>query len=151
MRRQNRFLHTILTLMGQFKDAFQLVAVSMRSRAALQAENLFLRKQLALFLERKTKPRRADDATRLVLALLSRLFVWKNSLVIVKPETFMGWHRKVFGLFWRWKSKARGRPRIPAELRRIIAGMAENNPTWARNGSRRSCCSNWGFPSRLGL
>jgi hypothetical protein len=31
------------------------------------AENLFLRKQLALYQERRAKPRRADDATRIVL------------------------------------------------------------------------------------
>jgi len=25
-------------------------------------------------------------------------------LVIVKPETLIGWHRKGFKLFWHWKS-----------------------------------------------
>jgi hypothetical protein len=40
----------------------------MRSRAQLAAENLFLRKQLALYQERKIKPRRADDATRIILS-----------------------------------------------------------------------------------
>ncbi len=39
----------------------------LRSRSALMAENLFLRKQLVLYLERKVKPRRANDATRLTL------------------------------------------------------------------------------------
>lgn len=38
-----------------------------RSHAHLAAENLFLRKQLALYLERQVKPRQADDATRLTL------------------------------------------------------------------------------------
>ena len=32
------------------------------------------RKQLALFVERKAKPRRVDDATRRILGLLSGLF-----------------------------------------------------------------------------
>jgi hypothetical protein len=36
----------------------------------LAAENLFLRKQLALYVERQMKPRRADDATRITLVLL---------------------------------------------------------------------------------
>jgi hypothetical protein len=35
----------------------------MRSRAQLAAENLFLRKQLAWYQERKVKDRRADDPT----------------------------------------------------------------------------------------
>jgi hypothetical protein len=30
-------------------------------------------------------------------------------LVIVKPETLIGWHRKGFKLFWKEKSQA-GRP-----------------------------------------
>jgi len=75
--------------------------LGLRSSAALRAENLFLRKQLALYIERKTKPRRADDATRLALVLLSTLFAWRDALVVVKPETLIGWHRKSFRLFWR--------------------------------------------------
>ena len=78
----------------------------MRSRAQLAAENLFLRKQLALYQERKVKPRRADDATRIVLAGLSRFLAWRHVLVIVKPETLIRWHRRGFRLFWRWKSRA---------------------------------------------
>jgi hypothetical protein len=34
----------------------------------------------------------------------SRLFEWKDALVIVKPGTLIGWHRKGFKLFWHWKS-----------------------------------------------
>jgi len=44
----------------------------MRSRAQLAAENLLLRKQLALYQERRAKPRHADDATPVVLAGLTR-------------------------------------------------------------------------------
>ena len=45
-----------------------------RRRKAIAAENLFLRRQLALYQERKVDPRRIDPATRITLALLSRLF-----------------------------------------------------------------------------
>ena len=97
----------------------------MPARCRLAAENLFLRNQLALYLERQVKPRRAEGATRLTLVLLSRLFVWRQVLTVVKPETFIRWHRQGFRLFWRWKSKPRGRPRVPAEPRELIA-----EPTW---------------------
>jgi hypothetical protein len=40
---------------------------------------------LALYLERQGKPRRAKDATRLTLVLLSKLFAWREALSIVKP------------------------------------------------------------------
>lgn len=64
------------------------------------------------------------------MAALSRLFDWSGSLVIVKPDTLVRWRRKGFRLFWRWKSKPTGRPRLPAELRDLIREMAAENPTW---------------------
>jgi transposase InsO family protein len=95
-----------------------------------RAKNLFLRKQLALYVERQVKPRRADDATLFVLMTLSRLVDWQRLLIVVKPETLIRWHRKGFRLFWRPKSKCPERPRVPAELQRLIGGMAAANRTW---------------------
>ena len=40
------------------------------------------------------------------------------------------WLRKGFQLVWRMKSRPRGRPRIPTDLRQLIVEMARNNPTW---------------------
>jgi hypothetical protein len=91
-----------------------------------EAENLFLRKQLAFYQERKARPRRPTDAARLVLALWSRWFDWKGALIIVKPETLIGWHRKGFKLFWRWKSRP-GRPPLPRDIRELIARMARES------------------------
>jgi len=48
----------------------------------------------------------------------------------VKPETLIRWHRKGFRLFWRHKSRAPGRPAIPANVQRLIATMAAANRTW---------------------
>ncbi len=78
------------------QDAIRFLLVGARLSAPIKAENIFLRKQLALYLERDTKPRRASNATRLSLVLLSRLFAWRDTLIIVKPETFLGWHRLGF-------------------------------------------------------
>ncbi|MGH9729456.1 MAG: integrase core domain-containing protein [Candidatus Acidiferrales bacterium] len=72
-----------------------------------------------------------NDSARFSLAFWSRLFDWKNALVIVKPETLISWHRKGFKLFWRWKSQA-GRPRIPKNIRALIVRMARENPTWGQ-------------------
>ena len=101
-----------------------------RPRAALAAENLFLRKQLALYIERQAKPRRADDATRIALVALSALVDWRRLLTVAQPETLLRWHRTGFRLFWRWKSRPRGWPRIPAELRQLIGEMANASRTW---------------------
>jgi putative transposase len=122
-----RLLHTILAVT---RDLASLASSAMRSRAQLAAENLFLRKQLALYQERKVTPRRADDATRILLAGLSRFLAWRELLVIVKPDTLIRWHRKGFRLFWHWRSRAPGRPAIPANVQRLIATMAAANRTW---------------------
>ena len=110
-------------------DGIRFMALLARSRTALAAENLFLRKQLAFYQERKIRPRRFDNVTRFMLVPLSHGFAWKDGLVNVTPKTFMGWHRAGFRLFWHWKSRP-GRPRIPAELRALIREMALSNPSW---------------------
>lgn len=124
------FLHTLRTISGVFLDALTFIKLCFKLRTTVAAENLFLRKQLGLFIERKAKPHRATDAIRFTLARLSRLFDWRNALTIVKPDTLIHWHRKGFRLFWKHKSRPRGRPRIPVQLRKLIADMASNNPTW---------------------
>src|SRR5215470_1048062 len=108
------------------------ICLSLRSSSALAAENLFLRKQLGLYVERKKKPRRATDSVRFTMARLSRFFEWRSILTVVKPDTLIRWHRKGFRLFWKWKSRSSGRPRVPVNLRKIIAEMAASNPTWGQ-------------------
>jgi len=100
------------------------------SRVALIAENLFLRKQLALFQEREAKPRRTTATFRLAIVVLAKFFDWRDALVIVKPETFLRWHRTAFKMFWRWKSRKRGRPALPKNIRELVRQMARENPTW---------------------
>ena len=117
---------TIITLLGDLAAFFWL---TLRPQSTLAAENLFLRKQLAIFQERKAKPRRPDTPIRIALVLLSRLFNWRDALVVVQPQTLVRWHRQGFRLFWRWKSRP-GRPPIPIELRQLIREMAMSNPSW---------------------
>src|SRR5215469_15236501 len=130
MRTVHSVLRLVFVLSSLAQDALRFLLLGTRSGAAIKAENMFLRKQLALYLEREVKPRRATDATRLSLVLLSRLFAWQDALVNVKPETFLGWHRKAFQLLWRWKSRPRGRPRVPGRLQELIFKMAHENPMW---------------------
>jgi putative transposase len=107
-----------------------LSAVLFRSRAGVIAENLFLRRQLALYLERKTRRRRPTPATKFALVILSRFFPWAGAVAIVKLDTFVRWHRTGFRLFWRWKSRHAGRPPLPKNLRSLITAMARENPSW---------------------
>jgi hypothetical protein len=130
MRKRSSSSTVCRTTVRLLVDALRLVSLGLRSRSHLAAENLFLRKQLALYQERRVKPRRADDSIRITLVMLSQLIDWRAVLTIVKPDTLIRWHRKGFRLFWRWKSRAPGRPRLPLDVQRLIAAMARANAMW---------------------
>ncbi len=88
-----------------------LVREIVLSRATLQVENIALRQQVAVLKRERLRPwLRPLDCVFWVF--LSRLWPrWKDALVIVKPETVIGWHRQGFRLFWKWKS-CHGKPRV---------------------------------------
>ena len=111
------------------EDALRWLVLLARSTETVRAENLLLRRQLALFLERGVQPRRIDAATRVSLAVLARLFDWRSALVVVQPATMVRWHRAGWRLFWRMKSRP-GRPPIHRELRLLIRRIGEENPLW---------------------
>ena len=126
------FSHASLILYQLNVDFIRLLGSFLQSRSALAAENLFLRKQLSLYQERQVRPQRATDATRLTMVLVAKLFDWREALITVRPETFIGWHRRGFKLFWRWKSRRIGRPKIPHNLQDLILAMARDNLTWGQ-------------------
>ena len=119
------------TLLAFLVDVGRYLGLCLRSPAALAAENLFLRKQLALYQERHVKPKRVTPATRLALIWLARWFDWRQALVAMQPATLIRWHRQGFRLFWRWPSR-HGRPSIPPPLQALIRQMARENPTWGQ-------------------
>src|SRR6266852_6404480 len=97
-------------------------STAFKSRATLQVENLALRQQLGV-LHRSVKRPKLTSADRLLWAWLSEWWKdWRSALVIVKPETVIGWHRKSFRLFWTWKVRhgRPGRPLVSTETRQLI-------------------------------
>src|SRR5690348_5015424 len=69
------FLHIIRSIFSVFLDASRFLRLCLRPTVAVAAENLFLRKQLGLYVEREVKARRATDSIRFTLARLSRVLV----------------------------------------------------------------------------
>ena len=57
---------------------------------------------------------------------------WRKSLMVVKPETVIGWHRKGFRFYWNWKSRRgrMGRPGVSKEIRDLIRDMSSVNVLW---------------------
>jgi putative transposase len=107
------------------------IRVFFRSRSDTALEILALRQQVAV-LKRKRRRPRVSSLDRLFWAILLQLWPrWAEVLVIVKSKTVVAWHRAGFRLYWRWRSRPRGgRPKITAEIRRLIRRMAEENAGW---------------------
>jgi putative transposase len=111
---------------------FAFLGASFRSRAALQLEILALRHQIGI-LQRSVKRPKLTSADRCLWVWLSSLWDgWESRLSIFQAATVIGWHRKGFGLFWRWKIRhgKSGRPAVPKEVRELIRMLSRENPLW---------------------
>jgi hypothetical protein len=119
-------MFAILHALGMF------VADLFKSRSRLEAENLFLRHQLAIALRRAPPRFRLRGGDRVLLIWMTRL--WPSligAVQVVQPETILRWHRAGFKVFWRWKSRKRaGRPQIDRGLRDLIRRMSRENALW---------------------
>ena len=101
-------------------------------RAALHTEILALRQQVAVLKRQRPRPS-LGKADRVFWVILSCLWPgWRHALVIVRPETVIGWHRKAFRLFWTWKSRRGkpGRPPVSREIRYLVRRMSRENTRW---------------------
>jgi transposase InsO family protein len=104
-----------------------------KTRAALQLENVALRHQITVLQRSANKRPQLRAADRLLWVWLSRVWAdWRSSVMIVKPETVIAWHRRAFRLFWTWKVRhgKPGRPAVPREMRDLIRHISRENPGW---------------------
>ena len=105
----------------------------LRARRSLLLENLALRQQLAVLKRRHSSPRIGLLDKLFWVAVLRFWSRWKQSLIVVTPETVVRWHRAGFRLYWRLISRARtqvGRRQTSQEVRELIFRMVVENPTW---------------------
>ena len=103
----------------------------LRGKSELIAENALLRQQLSI-LHRQIKRPVYKKTDRLLLVLLASMVrTWKQALYLVQPETLLRWHRDLFRVVWKYKSKASSRePRLTPETIGLIKEMAANNRLW---------------------
>jgi transposase InsO family protein len=102
-----------------------------RCKSELIAENALLRQQL-IMLKRQVKRPVCTKTDRILLVLRARAVrVWKQTLFIVQPETLLRWHRELFRLYWKHRSKAYShKPKVAAETIALIREMATENRLW---------------------
>jgi len=113
------------------------IAAWFTTRADLIAENLCLRQQLVVLQRRRPRPRLRDADRRFWILACRWVPRWRQCLLVVQPATVLGWHRRGWTAYRRWRSRRRtggGRPRIGGELRALIRRMTLENPLW---GQRR--------------
>ena len=116
--------------MSIFSIIASVIRAFLRNRADLVGETVALRHQVAI-LQHSAKRPKLRGRDRIFWVWLSKVWAnWRSALVIVKPETVVRWHRQGFGLYWRWKSRRAGRPKVERELRDLIRRMSRENPTW---------------------
>src|ERR1017187_3730713 len=105
---------------------FGLLVRVFRLRRSLLLENLALRQQVNVLKRKHPKPKlRVLDKLFWVVARRFRS-EWKQSLIVVTPETVVRWHRAGFRLYWNFISKVRkqvGRKRVSKEARELIFRM----------------------------
>src|ERR1700740_3177596 len=93
-------IHEIIvatTMSSLFVALFAFVASSFRRRAALQAEILALRHQLAVFQKNAPRRLRLHRCDRLLWVVLYRFWSgWRRCLQMVQPDTVLRWHRRAF-------------------------------------------------------
>ena len=105
-----------------------------RTRIALLLESIALRHQIAVLERSRTRRPCFRRFDRLFWMLLSRWWPqWRESLMIVQPETVLRWRRNGWSAIWRYRSRGhwRGRrPTVSSEVRYLIARMARENFLW---------------------
>ena len=76
-----------------------------RSKTELVAENAMLRQQL-IVAGRAVKRPSLRNGDRLLMVLLARLNrAWRDALLLIQPDTLLRWHRDIFKIMWRRKSR----------------------------------------------
>ena len=105
--------------------------VFFRSRSETALQVLALRQQVAVLKRKRPRPL-LNWLDRLFWTALRTLWpCWSDVLLIVKPETVVGWHRAGFRLYWRWRSRRYGgRPKISQEIRKLVRTLAIENSDW---------------------
>lgn len=126
---EQAFLH--LTQPSRRSLVLSTAADLTRSKADLIAENALLRQQLIVLHRQVSRPFFTQTDRLWLVLLASRVKTWKMSLLVIKPDTLLRWHRQGFRLFWKFRSRNRGgRPILATETIALIQRMAAENRLW---------------------
>lgn len=111
---------------------FHILFSQLYSKNQIIIENLFLKSQLTS-LKRRIKKFHTSPLERIQLLLFSFILNnWKNSIILVTPDTLLTWRKDCFKKFWISISRRKksGRPIIPWDTIKLIRKIAKENCIW---------------------
>jgi putative transposase len=128
------YLKSMLLFLKNWLQIFTWFITSLfKTHIQKDLEILALRSQLSIFKQQMinhkiSKPHFTTAFRQLWIILSKKFSYWKSSLIIVKPETVVKWHRKAFKLLWKNKSRKKGRPKLSREIINLIKRIHKENP-----------------------
>jgi putative transposase len=112
-----------------FRRALAVAALRLRWGEFKELEIVVLRHELVVLRRQVARPRL--DADRVFLAAASRLLRGTGQQsFFVRPDTLLGWHRRLVRRRWTYAGRRPGRPAISADIRELVLRVARENPRW---------------------
>jgi len=136
-----------------------LLVLRGRGDRSKDAEILVLRHQLAVLHRQVPRPRFEPTDRAFITAFARVLGRDRWSMLLVKPDTILAWHRRLVANHWTYPHR-RGRRSTAAETRQIITRFAGENPTWgyrrihgelARLGITIAASTVWAILKKAGI
>jgi hypothetical protein len=119
-----------------FRRALAVAALRLRSRDFKELEIVVLRPELAVLRRQVARPR-LQESDRVFLAAASRLLSGKSRRsLFVRPDTLLGWHRRLVRKWWTYSGRRPGRPALSEEIRELVLRLARENPVGCQNSGR---------------
>ena len=113
-----------------FRRVLAVAVLRLRSREFKELEIVVLRHELAVLRRQVSRPH-LEERDRVFLAAASRLLSrtsWQS--FFVRPDTLLGWHRRLVRRRWTYAGRRPGRPSASGEIHELVLRLARENPRW---------------------